>query len=247
MSASQIPAVDVEGLRVRRGNTEVLHGPSLQIRAGRVTGLLGPSGSGKTTLMRAIAGVQKTHAGIVRVLGRPAGAPAVRRRLGYMTQTRGLYDDLTARENVRYFAHLFDAPASRIDETLETVRLTELADRVVHTLSGGEQARTALATALVARPEVLLLDEPTVGLDPLLRRDLWATFHRLADEGAALLVSSHVMDEAGYCDELLLLREGQVLATGTPAELRARTRTSDLGEAFLRLVEQTEPAEGLVA
>jgi ABC-2 type transport system ATP-binding protein len=247
MSASQIPAVDVEGLRVRRGNSEVLHGPSLQIRAGRVTGLLGPSGSGKTTLMRAIAGVQKTEAGVVRVLGRPAGAPAVRRRLGYMTQTRGLYDDLTARENVRYFAHIFAAPASRVEETLETVHLTELADRVVHTLSGGEQARTALATALVARPEVLLLDEPTVGLDPLLRRDLWATFHRLADEGAALLVSSHVMDEAGYCDELLLLRDGRLLARGTPAELRARTRTPDLGEAFLRLVEQTEPAEGLVA
>jgi ABC-2 type transport system ATP-binding protein len=247
MTASQLSAIEIDRLRVRRGSSEVLHGLSIQIHAGQVTGLLGPSGSGKTTLIRAIAGVQKTQAGAVRVLGQPAGAPAVRRRLGYMTQTRGLYDDLTARENVRYFARIFHAPASRVEETLDAVRLSNLADRVVHTLSGGEQARTSLATALVARPQVLLLDEPTVGLDPLLRRDLWATFHRLADEGAALLVSSHVMDEAGYCDELLLLRDGQVLARGTPAELRERTRTQDLAETFLRLVEQTQREEGLVA
>jgi ABC-2 type transport system ATP-binding protein len=247
MTAFQLSAIEIDRLRVRRGSSEVLHGLSIQIHAGQVTGLLGPSGSGKTTLIRAIAGVQKTQAGAVRVLGQPAGAPAVRRRLGYMTQTRGLYDDLTARENVRYFARIFHAPASRVEETLDAVRLSNLADRVVHTLSGGEQARTSLATALVARPQVLLLDEPTVGLDPLLRRDLWATFHRLADEGAALLVSSHVMDEAGYCDELLLLRDGQVLARGTPAELRERTRTQDLAETFLRLVEQTQREEGLVA
>lgn len=239
--------VDIDRLRVVRGKSEVLHDLSVQIGAGRVTGLLGPSGSGKTTLIRAIAGVQKTEAGAVWVLGQPAGSAAVRGRVGYMTQGRGLYDDLTARENVRYFARIFDAPASRVEETLDTVRLTDFADRVVHTLSGGEQARASLATALVARPQVLLLDEPTVGLDPVLRRDLWATFHRLADEGAALLVSSHVMDEAGYCDELLLLREGRLLARGTPAELRERTRTPDLAEAFLHLVEETEREEGLVA
>jgi ABC-2 type transport system ATP-binding protein len=247
ITVARVGAIEIDGLRVRRGDSEVPHDLSLRIGAGRVTGLLGPSGSGKTTLIRAIAGVQKTEAGVVRVLGQPAGAAAVRGRVGYMTQTRGLYDDLTARENVRYFARIFGAPASRVEETLAAVRLSELADRVVRTLSGGEQARTALATALVARPQVLLLDEPTVGLDPLLRRDLWATFHRLADEGAALLVSSHVMDEAGYCDELLLLREGQVMARGTPAELRERTRTQDLAETFLRLVEQTERREGLVA
>lgn len=247
MSASQSSAIEVDGVRVRRGTSDVLHGLSVQIGAGRVTGLLGPSGSGKTTLIRAIAGVQRTQAGVVRVLGRPAGVPAVRARLGYMTQTRGLYDDLTARENVRYFARIFGAPASRVDETLDAVRLTDLAGRVVHTLSGGERARTSLATVLVARPQVLLLDEPTVGLDPLLRRELWGTFHQLADQGAALLVSSHVMDEAGYCDELLLLREGRLMAAGTPAELRERTRTPDLAEAFMRLIEQTEHREGLVA
>ena len=247
VSAATSAAVDVDGLCVHRGDSEVLHGLSLEISARRVTGLLGPSGSGKTTLLRAIAGVQKTVAGTVRVLGEPAGAPSVRARVGYMTQTRGLYDDLTARENVRYFARIFGAPASRVDETLDIVRLGELADRVVHTLSGGERARTSLATTLVARPRVLLLDEPTVGLDPLLRRDLWRTFHRLADEGAALLVSSHVMDEAGYCDELLLLREGELLARGTPGELRERTGTHDLAETFLRIIEQTRPREGLVA
>jgi ABC-2 type transport system ATP-binding protein len=241
------PAVEIDGLRVVRGGSEVLRGLSLQIGAGRVTELLGPSGSGKTTLLRAIARVQRTESGAVRVLGEPAGAPAVHARVGYMTQTRGLYDDLTVRENVRYFARIFHAPANRVDEVLYIVRLTDLADRVVHTLSDGEQARTSLATTLVDRPPVLLLDEPTVGLDPVLRRDLWATFRQLAEAGAALIVSSHVMDEAGYCDQLLLLREGEILARGTPAELRERARTDDLAEAFLGLIEQTQPGEGLAA
>ena len=161
-----------------------------------------------------------------------------------MMQGRGLYDDLTARENVRYFARIFGAPASRVHETLGTVRLGELADRVVHTLSHGEQARTSLATTLVAQPAVLLLDEPTVGLDPLLRRDLWDTFRRLAAQGAVLLVSSHVMDEARYCDELLLLREGGLLATGRPDDLLRRTHTDDLAEAFVRLIEQRQAGQG---
>jgi ABC-2 type transport system ATP-binding protein len=236
-------AVEIEDLRVRRGEREVLHGLSLNIAAGTVTGLLGPSGSGKTTLMRAIVGVQLVEVGSVRVLGRPAGAADVRARVGYMTQGRGLYEDLTVRENVRYFCRIAGAPAARAEEVLATVRLGSLGDRLVRTLSGGEQARASLATALVGRPAVLVLDEPTVGLDPLLRRDLWATFHRLADEGAALLVSSHVMDEAANCDELLLLREGDILARGTPAELRERTDTDDLAEAFLRLIER-EPSDG---
>lgn len=243
MTAPALPAIEIEDLRVRRGGGQVLHGLSLGIAAGRVTGLLGPSGSGKTTLLRSIVGVQVVESGAVRVLGRPAGASAVRRQVGYMTQARGLYDDLTARENVRYFARILDAPPSRVEEKLELVRLERLADRVVRTLSGGEQARTALATALVGHPAVLVLDEPTVGLDPLLRRHLWATFRQLADEGVALLVSSHVMDEAGYCDELLLLREGEILARGAPDELRERTHTQDLAEAFLRLIEEQQPRD----
>jgi ABC-2 type transport system ATP-binding protein len=244
MTGSAPAAVEIEDLRVRRGEREVLHGLSLSITAGTVTGLLGPSGSGKTTLMRAIVGVQLVDAGSVRVLGHPAGAAGVRARIGYMTQGRGVYEDLTVRENARYFCRIAGAPVARAEESLATVRLENLGDRVVRTLSGGEQARASLATALVGRPAVLILDEPTVGLDPLLRRDLWATFHRLADQGAALLVSSHVMDEAANCDELIMLREGDILARATPDELRERTDTDDLAEAFLRLIERERPPDG---
>ena len=235
--------MEIEDLHVRRGEREVLHGLSLSIAAGTVTGLLGPSGSGKTTLMRALVGAQLVDSGSVRVLGHPAGAAAVRARVGYMTQTRGLYEDLTVRENARYFCRIARAPAARAEEALATVRLESLGDRLVRTLSGGEQARTSLATALIGRPAILILDEPTVGLDPLLRRDLWTTFHRLADEGATLLVSSHVMDEAANCHELVLLREGDILAHAKPDELRRRTDTDDLAEAFLRLIER-EPSDG---
>jgi ABC-2 type transport system ATP-binding protein len=244
MAGSGPAAVEIEDLRVRRGEREVLHGLSFSIAAGTVTGLLGPSGSGKTTLMRAIVGVQRLDAGSVRVLGHPAGAAAVRAKVGYITQARGLYEDLTVCENVRYFCRVAGASAARAEEVLATVRLDSLGDRLVRTLSGGEQARASLATALVGRPAVLILDEPTVGLDPVLRRDLWATFHRLADEGAALVVSSHVMDEAANCDELLLLREGDLLARATPNQLRERTDTDDLAEAFLRLIERERPPDG---
>ena len=238
MSAPARCAIEFEDLWVRRGGREVLRDVSLGIAGGRVTGVLGPSGSGKTTLLRAIVGVQVVESGAVRVLGERAGVRAVRAQIGYMTQSRGLYDDLSVRENVAYFARILGAPPGAVDAALATVQLEPLADQVVHTLSGGEQARAALATALVGHPAVLVLDEPTVGLDPVLRRHLWATFRELADEGAALLVSSHVMDEAGYCDELVLLRAGEVLARGTPDELRDRAHTHDLAEAFLRLIEQ---------
>ena len=226
---------------MRRGGREALDGLSLALNAGQVTGLLGPSGSGKTTLLRSIVGVQVTDAGQVHMLGHPAGRRAVRGRVGYMTQAPALYDDLTSRENLRYFAQIFAAPADGVEEALALVQLDEAAERPVRTLSGGEKARASLATAIVGRPDVLILDEPTVGLDPLLRRDLWATFRRLAGNGATLLVSSHVMDEARYCDNLVLLREGAVFATGTPDELRGQAGTTDLSEAFLRLIERTKP------
>jgi ABC-2 type transport system ATP-binding protein len=243
MSGSALAAIEIQDLRVRRGEREVLHGLSLAIPAGSVTGLLGPSGSGKTTLIRSIVGVQLVDSGSVGVLGEPAGAAAIRGRIGYMTQEHGLYEDLSVRENTRYFSRIVGGSAQRAEEALETVHLERLATRVVRTLSGGEQARASLAIALVGSPPVLVLDEPTVGLDPALRRDLWTTFHELAYEGAALLVSSHVMDEAAYCDELVLLREGDILATVTPAELRRRTGAQDLAEAFLRLVEREQPLD----
>jgi len=183
--------------------------------------------------------VQIVESGDLTVLGVPAGAPELRRRVGYVTQTPSVYGDLTVRENLRYFGRILRAPTERIDEALATVDLEERADQVVRTMSGGERSRVSLASALVGKPEVLVLDEPTVGLDPVLRRDLWRTFHELADAGATLLISSHVMDEAGRCDDLVLLRNGRVVATGSPGDLRNRTGRDDLEEAFLVLAEAT--------
>lgn len=230
-------AVDIAGLRVRRGGALVLPAVTLSVARGRVTGLLGPSGSGKTTLMRAIVGVQLVESGSISVLGLPAGEPALRRRVAYVTQSPSVYGDLTVLENVRHFSHVLGVPAGEAERALEVVGLAPLAGRVVRVLSGGERSRVSLASALLGGPDVLVLDEPTVGLDPVLRRDLWQVFHELADAGSTLLVSSHVMDEAERCDELVLLREGAVVATGTPAELRARSGRDDLEGAFLALAE----------
>jgi ABC-2 type transport system ATP-binding protein len=230
-------AVRVEGLRVVRGGTLVLDALSLDVAAGRVTGLLGPSGSGKTTLLRAVVGVQRVAAGRVTVLGRAAGARELRQCVAYMTQTPAVYPDLNVRENLRFFARVLGAAARSVDEALDAVRLAPLAHRVVGSLSGGERARVSLASALLGRPQVLVLDEPTVGLDPVLRRELWDLFHRVAAAGVTLLVSSHVMDEADRCDDLLLLREGRLLAAGTPDELRGRAGARDLDDVFLRLIE----------
>jgi ABC-2 type transport system ATP-binding protein len=236
----QRAAIDVRGLRVVRGGREVLCGISLDVAAGTVTGLLGPSGSGKTTLMRALVGVQQVVSGEVSVLGAPAGSPSLRSRVGYMTQAPSVYADLTVRENLRYFARVLGAAPERVDAAIETVSLGDHAGQTVVSLSGGERARASLAVALLNEPELLVLDEPTVGLDPVLRRDLWATFHALAEGGATLLVSSHVMDEADRCDELILLREGEVLATETPAALRLQTGAEDLDRAFLDLIDRAE-------
>jgi ABC-2 type transport system ATP-binding protein len=230
-------SIEIKGLQVRRGGRLVLPGISLTVPAGTVTGLLGPSGSGKTTLMRSIVGVQIIESGDVRVLGRLAGTPELRRRIGYVTQAPSVYSDLTARENLHYFARIVDAAPSRVDDVLALVDLVEQSDQVVHTMSGGERARVSLATALLGEPEVLVLDEPTVGLDPVLRRKLWRTFHEIADRGATLLVSSHVMDEAERSEEIILMLEGRIVAIGTPKALLERAGTHDLEEAFIRLAE----------
>ena len=229
--------VSIAGLTVVRGGRQVLHAIDVEIEAGRVTGLLGPSGSGKTTLMRAIVGAQIVESGSVVVLGLAAGSAELRSRVGYQTQAPSVYADLTVAENLDYFGAILGVGTGRIAEAVAIVGLGGHEPQVAGTLSGGELARLSLAAALLNQPDVLVLDEPTVGLDPVLRRDLWATFHGLADAGATVLVSSHVMDEADRCDYLLLLREGRVLATGTPDELRAATSTADLGAAFLSLVD----------
>jgi ABC-2 type transport system ATP-binding protein len=231
------PAIAVDGLRVVRGGRAVLDGLDVTVAAGTVTGLLGPSGCGKTTLMRAIVGVQIVAAGAVTVLGLPAGTPALRRRVGYVTQAPSVYGDLSIEENLRYFAAVVGAPRERIATTIETVGLAGRGAQVVGSLSGGERSRVSLASALLSEPELLVLDEPTVGQDPVLRADLWSTFHELARAGTTLLVSSHVMDEAGQCDALLLMRDGALLERATPDELRARTGEQDLGDAFLALIE----------
>ena len=231
-------AVRVSALRVRRGGAVVLDGISLEIGHGSVTGLLGPSGSGKSTLIRAIVGVQVVEGGDVVVLGRPAGTRELRSRVGYVTQAPSVYGDLTVRENLGYFARILGVGAERIEDVLDEIDLRPQARQRVDRLSGGQRARVSLGTALLNRPELLVLDEPTVGLDPVLRRDLWQRFHTLAEAGSTLLVSSHVMDEAERCDSLLLLRNGGLLASLTPDDLRARTGTQDLEDAFLALAEE---------
>ncbi|WP_107704489.1 ABC transporter ATP-binding protein [Nocardioides allogilvus] len=226
----------ITDLRVVRGGREVLPGISLEVGAG-VTGLLGPSGCGKSTLMRAVVGVQQVRSGSVEVLGRPAGSKPLRDRVGYVTQAASVYDDLSVAENLRFFARVLGVAAidEAIDRAVAAVDLDSHRDQVVGSLRGGQRSRASLAVALLGDPDVLVLDEPTVGLDPVLRRDLWALFHRLADAGRVVLVSSHVMDEAERCDRLLLMREGRIIANGTPSEIRGDAR--DIEDAFLRIVE----------
>ena len=231
-------AISVRGLRVVRGGREVLPDLDLEVTSGTVTGLLGPSGSGKSTLIRAIVGVQIVAGGDVTVLGLSAGSPELRKRLGYVTQAPSVYADLTVGENLRYFASIVGVGKDRIETVVDQVGLAAESDQVVSTLSGGQRARVSLATALLDEPEVLVLDEPTVGLDPVLRRDLWDLFHALAHSGSTLLVSSHVMDEASRCDRLVILRDGRILAEDTPEGLRARTGATDMDDAFLRLIEE---------
>jgi ABC-2 type transport system ATP-binding protein len=236
-------AVEIRDLVVERGTQEVLHSISAEIRPGVVTGLLGPSGAGKTTLMRAIVGVQLVKSGQVTVLGRPAGSPELRSTMGYLTQSPSVYSDLTVRENVRYFASLYGLGADETDRTIVNVGLEDQARQLVSTLSGGQRSRASLACALVGQPEVVVLDEPTVGQDPVLRDELWRRFRKLAEDGATLLVSSHVMDEANRCDRLLLIRDGSIIADDTPAAVKQAAGTDDLDEAFLRLVRGREAVD----
>jgi ABC-2 type transport system ATP-binding protein len=229
-------AVEAQGLTVVRGRREVLHGLDFTVRGGEVTGLLGPSGCGKSTLMRVLVGVQAGITGTVAVLGAPAGAKELRHRIGYVTQSASVYDDLSVAENLRFFAQVLGVDRAEVARVIEAVDLGDHAESVVGKLSGGQRSRASLAVALLGTPDLLVLDEPTVGLDPVLREDLWALFHRLADDGAAVLVSSHVMDEAERCDRLLLMRDGVFLADGSPAEIKEKAGVDDVEHAFLAIV-----------
>jgi ABC-2 type transport system ATP-binding protein len=230
--------VEIAGLRVVRGGKEVLRDLAFAVGPGEVTGLLGPSGCGKTTLMRAIVGVQRIASGTVTVFGEPAGAADLRSRIGYVTQAPSVYDDLTVDENLDFFAAVLGVGARRVDECVRMVDLEADRKKVVGQLSGGQRSRVSLAVALLGEPALLVLDEPTVGLDPVLRKDLWETFHRLADEGAAVFVSSHVMDEATRCDRLVLMRDGRIIADDTPSGLLEKTGAEDIEAAFLDIVAE---------
>ena len=230
-------AVQVADLHVVRGGVRAVDGVSLTVAHGEVTGLLGPSGCGKTSLMRSIVGVQIIESGTVTVEGRPAGHAALRDRIGYLTQAPSVYDDLTVDENLRFFARVLGFGDHEVDRCVAAVALEDHRTRMASRLSGGQRSRVSLAVALLGTPDLLVLDEPTVGLDPVLRRDLWQLFHRIADQGAAVLVSSHVMDEAERCDRLLLMRGGRLLADDTPSGLLERTGARNVEHAFLSIVD----------
>ncbi len=230
-------AVEVTGLRVTRGARRVIDGLDLSVPSGQVVGLLGPSGSGKTTLMRSIVGVQRVESGSITVLGLPAGHRDLRHQVGYVTQAPSVYEDLTIEENLRYFAQVMGAPRSDVARVVDEAGLNSHQDVLVSRLSGGQHSRVSLAAALLGSPRLLVLDEPTVGLDPVLRRDLWDLFARIASRGTTLFVSSHVMDEASRCDRLVLMRDGAVLADDTQDALLDRTGAPDVEAAFLTLVE----------
>jgi ABC-2 type transport system ATP-binding protein len=239
LAKGRTPAVSIEHLRVVRGKRPALHDFSVTIAKGTITGLLGPSGCGKTTLMRCIVGTQVVKSGAVTVLGRPAGSPALRRRVGYMPQDPTIYNDLRIVDNVRYFAALYGFDNRAADAAIERVGLTDHRTAFCGNLSGGQRTRASLACALVCQPELLVLDEPTVGLDPVLRVDLWEQFTELARGGTTLLVSSHVMDEADHCGDLLLMREGHLVAHTTPTRLREDTGCPSLEDAFLSIIKRS--------
>jgi ABC-2 type transport system ATP-binding protein len=239
LSARPDAAVRAKNLKVIRGRRVALHDFSVTIGRGTITGLLGPSGCGKTTLMRSIVGTQIVESGTITVLGHPAGSPVLRHRVGYVTQDPTIYSDLRVVDNVRYFAALYGAPSSSADRAIDDVGLLDHANAYCGNLSGGQRTRVSLACALVSQPDLLVLDEPTVGLDPVLRVDLWHQFDNLARRGTTLLVSSHVMDEADHCHDLLLMREGRLLAHTTPARLREDTGCTSLEDAFLSVIRHS--------
>ena len=238
-------AVSVKNLSVTLGgNVKALKNVSVELPKGQAVGFIGPSGAGKTTLIRCIVGRLHFTKGEIRIFGEPAGSPNLRKRMSYMTQELSVYPDLTVKENLRYFAtmmgHNRKSANAITAEVLESVDMPEKADSLVSDLSGGQKQRVSLAIALIGSPELMVLDEPTIGLDPVLRDSLWKIFHSLTKRGTTLIVSSHSMDEAERCDDLVLIRDGHVIAHSSPDELRQRTNTKTIEESFLKLVGNKE-------
>jgi ABC-2 type transport system ATP-binding protein len=222
------------------GRVKALQNVTVAFPTGKTIGVIGPSGAGKTTLIRCIVGRQRTNAGEIRVFNLPAGSPALRRQLTYMTQELSVYSDLTVYENLKYFAVMSGQPKkhikSLVNDLLKQVDLTDKAGVLVSNLSGGQKQRASLAVALIGSPKLMVLDEPTVGLDPVLREKLWDLFARLAKQGITLIISSHSMDEANRCDDLVLIRDGILIAHDSPGQLRSQTGTKSIEDAFLKLV-----------
>jgi ABC-2 type transport system ATP-binding protein len=234
------PSIQADKIVVEKEQRRILNELTFSIPAGTLTGLIGPSGSGKTTLMRSIMGVQVMKSGSLVVLGENAGSKQLRSRIGYVTQAPAVYEDLTVEQNLRYFAALVKAPKSQVNKVVSEVQLERRRHGLVKDLSGGERARVSLGIALLGDPAVLILDEPTVGLDPLLRRDLWNLFEELAEKGKTLLISSHVMDEAERCHRLLLLRDGELLWQDSKEKLLKTTGVSTVEEAFIHMIDAKE-------
>jgi ABC-2 type transport system ATP-binding protein len=234
--------VSVKDLSVTRATTLVLRRISFRVERGKIVGLIGPSGSGKTTLMRSIIGLQKVSSGSVEVIGLAAGSAALRNRIGYMAQAPSVYQDLSVAQNITYFARILDSPKSEVERVIGAVDLKPQRAQLVGTLSGGQRTRVSLAVALLGRPRLLVLDEPTVGLDPILRDNLWKLFRELRDDGVTILLSSHVMEEASRCDHLLLMRGGRLIANDSVEQILSSTGTADVEAAFLQLVAKKDRA-----
>lgn len=231
-------AAQLTDVSVRRGKSQILQNLNLNIKAGQIVGLLGPSGAGKSTVMRALVGVQAKVQGQVVVLGQPAGSASLSTRVAYATQSSSVFDDISLRQNLAYAATMLGAPHARIEQVIAEVGLGGFEKRLVSTLSGGQRNRVSLAMAMIGSPEFLILDEPTVGLDPVLRADIWAIFRKLADSGKTILVSSHVMDEAERCDSLVFVRDGKIIANGSLPEILLQTKTDSAENAFLALARK---------
>lgn len=229
--------VRVERLTQRFGKRTILHDVSINLQRGEILGLLGPSGAGKTTLVRAIAGIGEYSEGEIAVLGERMPSLRVVQRIGYMGQADALYQDLNGFDNLTFFSDMYGVSkkrrSSRIVEVLELVQLTHDAKRPVHTYSGGMRRRLSLAIALLHEPDILILDEPTVGVDPVLRKNFWTEFRRLQSSGVSILITTHVMDEAEHCDRLGLIRDGRLIALGQPAELKEQAGSSSMEDVFL--------------
>ncbi|MEO7617823.1 MAG: ABC transporter ATP-binding protein [Candidatus Saccharibacteria bacterium] len=234
-------AVKIEDVTIVLGkHLEAVKHIDLELGVGQIIGFIGPSGAGKTTLIRAIVGRQKYTSGKITVLGSSAGTESLRHEVSYMTQEASVYSDLSVKDNLSYFATMCGIhrknQASEIERLLGLVDLMPQAKQVVGSLSGGQKQRLSLAIALIGRPKLLVLDEPTVGLDPVLRTKLWDLFRKLSGNGVTLIISSHVMDEAEHCDDLVLIRDGVLLAHESPKELCKRTKSRTVEESFIKLV-----------